>query len=183
LHFADKQALLDAVCEQVFSALDERLEAAASAAASPFEALRQAGLAYVAFGVENPEHYRIVFLVRRSGAPTEDLMIASDVFQHFVARVAACVDAGVLVGDPPALAMSLWATAHGITSLLVSKPYWPWQDVEALVELVISTAGLGLAVAGRLDPDLDKEAAPGDVADAIEAAGRDLAAALRQSPC
>ena len=47
LHFADKQALLDAVCAQVFAALDEQLEAAAESAASPFEALRLAGMAYV----------------------------------------------------------------------------------------------------------------------------------------
>ena len=183
LHFADKQALLDAVCEQVFAALDEQLEAAAGSARSPFEALRLAGLAYVTFGVENPEHYRIVFLVRRSSSPAHDLMIASDVFQHFVARVAACVEAGVLVGDPVALATTLWASAHGVTSLLVSKPNWPWQDVEMLVDLVIRTAGLGLAISGRMDPALtDPETTPDQLGDAVEVAGRELAAALRRLP-
>lgn len=183
LHFADKQALLDAVCEQVFAALDQRIEAAADSASSPFEALRLAGMAYVTFGVENPEHYRIVFLVRRLPSAADDLMIASDVFQHFVSRVAACVDAGVLVGDPVALATTLWATAHGVTSLLVSKPNWPWQDVELLVDMVIRTAGLGLAISGRLDPSLtDPQTTPQQVGDAVETAGRELAEALRRLP-
>jgi AcrR family transcriptional regulator len=178
-HFPDKQALLDAVCEQVFAALDAQLEAAASFGDSPFEALRLAGMAYVKFGVDNPEHYRIVFLVRR--APGDDnLLVASDVFQHFATRVAACVDAGVLCGDPAALALTLWSCAHGITSLLVSKPSWPWQDAEALVDSVIRTAGLGLALTSRLDPELT---APGSdpvvAAEAVRAAGNDLADVLR----
>jgi AcrR family transcriptional regulator len=185
LHFPDKRALLDAVCEQVFAALDAELEAAASSARTPFEALRLAGMAYVRFGVENPEHYRIVFLVRRAPAThDESLIVASDVFQHFTMRVAACVEAGVLRGDPAALAMTLWSAAHGITSLLVSKPNWPWQDAEALVDSVIRTAGLGLALSSRLDPTLiDADTEPGLAADAIEAAGHDLAAAVRQMPC
>ena len=111
-------------------------------------------------------------------------MIASDVFQHFVSRVAACVEGGVLVGDPVALATTLWATAHGVTSLLVSKPNWPWQDVEALVDLVIRTAGLGLAMSGRLDPTLtEAERTPQELGDAVEAAGRSSPTALRRLPC
>jgi AcrR family transcriptional regulator len=186
LHFPDKRALLDAVCEQVFAALDVELEAAAEAAGSPFEALRSAGMAYVRFGVENPEHYRIVFLIRRSpGTEDESLIVASDVFQHFTTRVAACVEAGVFRGDPAALAMTLWSAAHGITSLLVSKPHWPWQDAESLVDSVIRTAGLGLAMTSRLDdPALtDPDADPAMVADAVGAAGQDLAQALRSLPC
>lgn len=184
LHFPDKRALLDAVCEQVFAALDVELESAAESARSPFEALRLAGMAYVRFGVENPEHYRIVFLVRRSKiGRDESLIVASDVFQHFATRVATCVEAGVLRGDPAVLAMTLWSAAHGITSLLVSKPNWPWQDAEALVDSVIRAAGLGVAMTSRLDPALDTESDPGAAADAIQAAGTDLAAVLRHIPC
>jgi AcrR family transcriptional regulator len=184
LHFPDKQALLDAVCEQVFAALDEQLEAAAESADSPFEALRLAGMAYVKFGVDNPEHYRIVFLVRRPPGTSDDRMVASDVFQHFATRVAACVDAGVLRGDPAALALTLWSSAHGITSLLVSRPDWPWRDTEALADSVIRTAGLGLGLTCRLDPSItDPGTEPGVAADAIESAAGELASALRQLPC
>ena len=62
LHFADKQALLDAVCGEVFEALHQRMRAAAEGAIDPFEALRAQGNAYVRFARENPEHYRLVML-------------------------------------------------------------------------------------------------------------------------
>src|ERR687889_2900768 len=58
LHFADKQALLDAVCEEVFAALDTAMQSAAADAPNVFEGLRRQGVAYVEFAIANPEHYR-----------------------------------------------------------------------------------------------------------------------------
>ena len=111
LHFADKQALLDAVCEEVFAALDAQMQAAADGVPDPFEALRLQGVAYVEFAIANPEHYRIV-LMRKHTAQGADLLMASAAFEHFVASVQECVDAGVFEGAADALALRLWA-AHG----------------------------------------------------------------------
>ncbi len=68
LHFADKQALLDAVCEEVFEQLFLALKEASADAADPFDALRRQGAAYVQFAVANPEHYRIVMMGGAIGA-------------------------------------------------------------------------------------------------------------------
>jgi AcrR family transcriptional regulator len=181
LHFPDKQALIDAVCEQVFAALDQRMEAAAAEADSPFEALRRSGMAYIQFGIENPEHYRIVFLARSEQDRSADRQVASDVFQHLVARIQACVDVGILVGEPFVLGMTLWAGAHGLTSLLVTKPHWPWPDVSELADRVVRTSGLGLALYSRLDPVASQpDADPDEVADAVQEAGRAMAETLRR---
>ena len=149
LHFADKQALLDAVCEEVFAALDSQLRAACVGAPDAFEALRLQGVAYVRFALANPEQYRIVMMRKHDGRQA-DLEMASRAFEHFIASVQECVDAGIFEGDADVLAMRLWAAAHGVAALLVAKPYFPWPDVEVLVDDTIRMAGLGIALASRV---------------------------------
>ena len=153
LHFADKQALLDAVCEEVFAALDSQMRAASAGAPDPFEGLRLQGVAYVQFALANPEHYRIV-LMRKHESPGEgsyaDLVMASSAFEHFVASVQECVDAGIFEGEADALALRLWAAAHGVAALLVAKPYFPWPPLDDYIDNVIRMAGLGIAVSSRV---------------------------------
>jgi len=157
LHFADKQALLDAVCEEVFAALDAAMQAAAAGASNVFDGLRLQGIAYVEFARANPEHYRIVMLRKHAYTAEQyaDLVMASCAFQHFVDSVRDCVDAGVFVGEPDQLALRLWAAAHGLASLLVVKPYFPWPPLDQLIDDTISMAGMGLAAASRLSECAD----------------------------
>ena len=152
LHFADKQALLDAVCEEVFAALDEAMQAAAAQAPDVFAGLARQGVAYVDFARANPEHYRIVMLRKHAYTAEQyaDLVMASGAFRHFVDSVRECVEAGVFAGEPDQLALRLWSAAHGLASLLVVKPYFPWPPLEQLIEDTIAMAGLGLAAASRL---------------------------------
>ena len=153
LHFADKQALLDAVCEEVFAALDAQMRAASDGAPDVFDALRLQGVAYVNFAIANPEHYRIVLMRKhdpQNGGGRADLVMASAAFEHFVASVQECVDAGVFEGDADALALRLWAAAHGVAALLVAKPYFPWPPLEEFVEQTIRMAGVGIALSSRL---------------------------------
>jgi hypothetical protein len=51
------------------------------------------------------------------------------------------------------LALGLWAAAHGVASLLVVKPYFPWPDLDAFIDRTVCMAGIGLAAMARLDPD------------------------------
>jgi AcrR family transcriptional regulator len=151
LHFADKQALLDAVCEEVFEALHVTMKEASADAPDAWEGLRQQGVAYVRFALANPEHYRIVMMRGPSDHDPSD-EIASGAFGHLLDGVTACIGLGVLEGDPVELGLKLWAAAHGIASLLIAKPRFPWPPVEELVDSTICMAGSGLAVGSRL-PD------------------------------
>jgi AcrR family transcriptional regulator len=158
LHFADKRALIDAVCSEVFDILDRRLRAAGEAASDPLDALRAQGNAYVRFALENPEHYRVVMMQAHEPDPSAvDMLAASGAFGYLVQSVEECLDAGLLEGDPVELGVSLWAAAHGVAALLVAKPYFPWPDVDALIDRTVCMAGLGLAVASRIDLDLSSE--------------------------
>lgn len=149
LHFPDKTSLLFAVCERHFAALDAAMEAAEASVDDPIEALRERGRAYVRFGIDNPEHYRILFMGAPWAAPatwSDDRLSASAAFNHQVDAVARCVDAGVFPGLDPVLgAMGLWAAAHGVASLVISKPDFPWPPLEVLVDHVLDAHGSGLA--------------------------------------
>jgi AcrR family transcriptional regulator len=149
LHFADKQALLDAVCAEVFDALHVRMKEASSDAPDAWEGLRRQGVAYVHFALENPEHYRIVMMGRASDLKPSD-EIASGAFTHLLDSVQRCISLGVLEGDPVQLGLQLWAAAHGIAALLVAKPAFPWPPVEQLVDDTICAAGFGIAARARI---------------------------------
>ena len=151
LHFADKQALLDAVCEEVFSALHVAMKEADADAVNPWEALRAQGIAYVRFAVANPEHYRIVMMAGPSQHDPSD-EIATGAFGHLLESIVGSIGLGVLEGDPIELGLKLWAAAHGLASLLITKPKMPWPPLEELIDGTMCFAGLGLATASRLDP-------------------------------
>ena len=156
LHFADKQALLDAVCEEVFAALHVAMKEADADAADPWEALRAQGIAYVRFAVANPEHYRIVMMAGPSEHDPKD-EIASGAFGHLLESIVGSIGLGVLEGDPVELGLKLWSAAHGLASLLITKPKMPWPPLEELIDGTMCFAGLGLATITRIDPDLPAE--------------------------
>jgi AcrR family transcriptional regulator len=158
LHFADKQALLDSVCELVFAELDETMQAAAATTEDPFDGLRLRGLAYVEFALANPEQYRLAMMRMPStheGAPepfsAEDI-VAGPTYHHLIEAVQACTDRGVFAAgtDPEQVATSLWAAAHGAVSLCLAKPGLAGDEAVQLCEMVITHAGMGAALASYI---------------------------------
>ena len=157
LHFPDKESLLEAVCTEVFARLDAAMESAAEGAETPFEGLRERGLAYVRFAIENPEHYRLVLMRRHDlgiGPTDMEQLAAQGAFAHIVDSVRACQGIGVFVADedPTQIALSLWAAAHGVAALVIAHPWLVGDEAEALVARVIEAIGMGLAVSGRMEP-------------------------------
>ncbi|HEV2761075.1 MAG TPA: TetR/AcrR family transcriptional regulator [Acidimicrobiales bacterium] len=149
MHFADKTELLAAVCQARFHDLDRVMEEAAAKAGNAFEALWARGRAYVRFGLDNPEHYRILFMTRpgpERPAKDEGDLPGLTAFSHLVEEVARCMDAGSLAaGDPFLVATGLWTGVHGITSLLIARPDFPWPDVDRLLGHVMEVQGRGLS--------------------------------------
>jgi AcrR family transcriptional regulator len=138
LHFADKDDLIFAVCAREFARLDAFMDEAAAGAADPVDALRRRGRAYVQFGLDRPEHYRLLFMSRHSGITrpeTQPELPGTAAFSHLVDAVQACVDAGAFAADTDAFAAAatIWTGVHGVTSLLITLPDFPWGDVDALV--------------------------------------------------
>lgn len=153
-HFPDRASLVGAVCLRVWSELGERMQAAAAEHADPFRALRARGLAYVRFGLDHPVQYRLL-LMRPvvSEHSTAEALATEACYREQVDAVQACVDAGVLHGDPAVVALTLWATGHGCVSMLIARPPFPEpQDVDRFIDATIRSAGLGSALTTRLPP-------------------------------
>lgn len=164
LHFADKPELLFAVCERHFAALDAALGAAEAEANDPLDALRRRGRAYVDFALAEPEHYRILFMGRPGAAPeawSAERMASSAAFGNQVRSVRRGMDTGVLPpGDAVLVAVGLWTSVHGVASLLLAKPDFPWPDVDTLVDHVLQVQAAGLR-APPVNPGDQSDSPPG----------------------
>lgn len=138
-HFVDKTHLIFEVCSRQFDLLDDAIEAACEAIDDPVEAMQARGRAYVRFGIEHPEHYRIMFMGPAYATPDQwNDLLASGAFAHLVDGLQAAVDAGVVSvgpgGDLLSMALHVWANIHGLTSLLVARPTMPWPELDAFVD-------------------------------------------------
>src|SRR5690242_20670869 len=127
LHFADKDAMLDAVCARYFEKLDEEMQHVAADQPSTIDVLRAQGLAYVRFALKTPELYRIATMAESRPGSDVDVALNSSAFVHMRASVESLMAEGIYPpGDPVDKALELWTAAHGVAALLISRPYLPW---------------------------------------------------------
>jgi AcrR family transcriptional regulator len=155
LHFADKDALLDAVCARYFEKLDEEMQRVAADQPTAIEVLRAQGLAYVRFALKTPELYRIAMMGDSRQGSDVDMALNTSAFVHMCNSVEALIKEGIYPpGDPTDKALELWATGHGVAALLISRPYLPWGDAEDFADRVLRAVCIGHIVSGAVDPDL-----------------------------
>ena len=124
-HFEDKDALLAAICGEGFKAFYGYLMRGLKES-DALEQLRATGRAYLAFALENPEHYRVIFMSPVGVLKKETLSAmfpeTMSTFQFLVDRVRACQAEGVIrEGEPTSIAATIWALVHGLVSLRLSQ--------------------------------------------------------------
>ena len=138
LHFPDKEALVLEVCNRQFAMLDATLEAEGARASGPIDELVRRGAAYVRYGLDHPEAYRIMFMSRPRHIKQADAVLRSSrmAFPHHVEAVERAIASGALRADlsPVPTAIFLWSGMHGIASLLISLATFPWGDQDQLVK-------------------------------------------------
>lgn len=148
LHFADKTDLLFQVCQVHWARFEDALRRATEGVENPIERLRACGRAYVAFGLANPEHYRILFMGKPSELPAGvDMgeLLAESGLGQLLDTVQEGLAQGKLAGDPAHLVFSAWSVVHGLTSLLISHPDLPWPDREPLLDFLLDAVFHGVA--------------------------------------
>jgi AcrR family transcriptional regulator len=148
LHFADRNDLIFAVCEEQFSHLDAAMEEAATGVSDPWVRIARRGRAYIDFGLKNAEQYRILMMGRADSTPerfVDERLTQTGGFAHLVEDVQAAIDAGeIRQADSLLVASGLWMVVHGITSLLIAKPDFPWPPVDELVDHMLGVYATGL---------------------------------------
>ena len=115
LHFADKDALLDAVCARYFEKLDAEMQQLAADQPSTIDVLRAQGLAYVRFALKNPELYRIALMAEGGPDSDVDMALNTSAFVYLRNSVESLMADGIYPsGDPTTLALELWTVAHRV---------------------------------------------------------------------
>ena len=146
--FADKGEILNEICRNAFDTLAEQHRRTLAEDAPPLARLRRIVENYMAFGFANPNAYRLAYLTpqvhTRHGAETVAQQSGADLFRAFVSVVEEAVDQGALRGDPRTLAQVIWASAHGLVSIMTTKPYFDWADRETLVRTQMDALFAGL---------------------------------------
>ncbi|MHB2017045.1 MAG: TetR/AcrR family transcriptional regulator [Candidatus Xenobia bacterium] len=120
-HFASKEELIAAICEEGFGLMQESMSSAiASADPDPLERFQAAGTGYLRFALTYPSHCRLMFggnSVDRKNYPA--LQKASrSAFDMVRELVKACQVAGYFRAQSSVeLALASWALGHGLASL------------------------------------------------------------------
>ena len=161
-HFEDKEAMLGAVCADVFAQLTDGIAQAVASSTSSLDALAEAGRCYVQFGLEHPEHYRLVFMrppfkgelldhselrpVLEAGViPESHPLFSGDALAGSQAFKALYDLVGAVIAEVPqrrrpdvfTVTTSMWTAMHGITSLRISKPDFVWPPVEDQIGAIL----------------------------------------------
>ena len=144
LYFKDKNAIFDCLVDQSFAELVASLpQPDETKREDPVDLLKRGLRTYVRFGLEHPNHYRFSFLLQPAAHPRPHKQRAA--YESLLRKVRVCIDAGRFKTDDAELAtQALWAAAHGVTSLLIDRPRFPWVSRNRLISQVLDSAVDGL---------------------------------------
>ncbi|MFM8819998.1 MAG: TetR/AcrR family transcriptional regulator [Phenylobacterium sp.] len=157
-HFRNKEDILAELVERAFSELGRRMIALPVAEVTGRAALLRMGRIYIDFGLEQPDAYRIAFMLEKRRSQAESLhprILAAgrDIFEDFQSRVAQLVSAGLTrPGEARLLTQSLWAGLHGLVSLLLARSQFSWDETETLITRHLELLADGVLAAEPLSP-------------------------------
>jgi len=124
LYFADKDDMFYAIHQEGFILLNQYFKPLAHVQ-NPFERLKAIDKAYVAFAMENPEFYNLMFILQSpmkvAQKDHDKWPEGKSAFDFLVNTVQECVDQKYLPEmDPEILSYTVWSMVHGICSLNIS---------------------------------------------------------------
>lgn len=153
-HFADKEALLQAVCDEDFLKLAISMREIMKL---PDLIARIGALAqgYAMFALQNPNHYRLMFMTPRMPCASDATTIQrgnpeQDAYAQLKLVVQDAFEAGLFRQDLTnfeLIAQTMWASIHGVCSLEISlgREEWiQWNSIQARLELMQNAMLQGL---------------------------------------
>lgn len=137
-HFRDKEALLAELCDCDFRSFAHAFAEIAQIA-DPVDRLRAAGESYVSFGLNNPSHYRLMFMTPKTtkastlanGNPEED---SYAFIKLIVADLMASGRVRDDLRDVDLVSQVIWSAMHGLVSLEIAKCKDEWVEWRPVAE-------------------------------------------------
>ncbi|WP_304466039.1 TetR/AcrR family transcriptional regulator [Tropicimonas sp. IMCC34011] len=141
-HFASLQQIQDEVAAEAFARLEQAISSADGE--SPETQLAKAVRGYFEFGLSHPHAYRIAFMLEYPADkpdPADPSVSAFHQTDHPGPRAFGHLIRIVGLNRPDLSAetvlmrsQSLWASLHGLVSLLLARPAFPWGNMQELVD-------------------------------------------------
>ncbi|HYQ16557.1 MAG TPA: TetR/AcrR family transcriptional regulator [Polyangiaceae bacterium] len=122
-HFADKEALMLELCRLDFADFAQRFLTGVMGAKNPLEAMCRAGLIYLGFAEQFPQHYRLMFMTPLPEAPPEagereDPRMNAYVFLRQLIETLLSGDyLRPELKDVDLISQTTWAALHGAAAL------------------------------------------------------------------
>jgi hypothetical protein len=127
----------------------------------PVERLKQIGRTYIRFGMQYPNHYKLMFMTPH---PPHDMAEEDcekhgnpelDAYAFLKATVQQVIDGGYLkpgLTDAELVSQTMWAGVHGVISLNIAKcndAWVEWRPIEARAELMLEATLRGILAEGK----------------------------------
>ena len=147
LYFESKDDLVHALIDEGVDLLNARLNEANASTDTPEDRMRAMCKAYVAFGLERPEYYEIMYVLHPEYIkryPVEKYRKARRNLEIMAEAVNDGMQCGVFKKVDPMLAANLaWTQLHGVVTLLsserVDKRIDPEQLIDAACQHVVAS--------------------------------------------
>lgn len=135
LHFASLSELLFTVYRATYEQLEQALRSAAGPLGASDARLRALAQAYCDFALAHPGTYRVLTTVRGQPHPewAEQKLPGMAAFSLMHECVAAVLADRGRADDTFAATVHLWASLHGLVSLRLDRPSFPWPPMDELV--------------------------------------------------
>jgi AcrR family transcriptional regulator len=145
IYFKDKESLLHELCDRDFGTLQESFKNIGRIS-DPIERLRKLGQAYIAFALEYPSHYRLLFMTPHDPPCGDDEYEIErgnpdqDSYAFLRATVVEALASNVFrdeYQDADLVSQVVWSALHGVASLqlIMSKDHWvQWRPVEQVAQ-------------------------------------------------
>ncbi|MFQ5477854.1 MAG: TetR/AcrR family transcriptional regulator [Candidatus Krumholzibacteriia bacterium] len=156
-YFANKRAVLRHIWGDIFDEVLGRCTAAVERAAGAPEKLRAFARCFVAYWLEHPDHYRVIYLnedaveesLERYFVESADLVRRFSIVESLVRE--AMADGDFRSGDPALVTQTLICLLHGLAHSLITVPEYPWQPRERVVDASLDAVFRGFASATSTD--------------------------------
>lgn len=150
VYFRNKEEILGELRHSTYARLEARLREVVAERARGIGLLRRLLVAYLEFALAHPDEYQLTFLVTHASLkyaadkdlerPAEEQPAGMQAFLAFKGEVAKLVAAGAIRRtDALALAQALWGAVHGLATLLITHPTFPWADRRLLMDTLVDS--------------------------------------------
>lgn len=148
-YFRNKEEILHHLCEEGLERQLAAIQRAGRDEPAPVPRLRAELRAYIDFGLSEPGRYQIVYMadlsqyvsmasILEEGSPAFRLR---DLIRRGISDVLSDMGGEL---DMETVSQAVWAHCHGIVSLLIGRPDFPWVERERLIETGLDILFRGL---------------------------------------